>query len=180
MSGWHAIVPLKSPQDRKSRLGLAHADRLALTDRMVAHVLQTLTAVPEIGTVTILSPEPWPDHHWLPDTGRGLNVELTLARALWLDRAVLIVHGDLPEVREDDIRQLIAAAANGVVAIATDRHGSGTNAIALPRGVALEFAFGPGSLQAHLNAAPGARVVRARGLAHDIDTPADLAAARIA
>jgi hypothetical protein len=48
--------------------------------------------------------------------------------------------------------------------------------VALLPGVAFAFAFGPGSLEAHANAAPGARILRRIGLGYDLDTLEDIAA----
>ncbi len=60
-----------------------------------------------------------------------------------------------------------------------DRHGDGTNVVALPTDLAFQFAYGPGSFRRHLAAAIAARhSVRVRRdplLAADIDTPDDLA-----
>ncbi len=63
------------------------------------------------------------------------------------------------------------------VVLVTDRHGSGTNALALRPPHAIAFAFGPGSRHAHRVAAEaiGARYVEVDGpLAFDLDTPDDL------
>ena len=63
------------------------------------------------------------------------------------------------------------------IVLVTDRHGSGTNALALRPPHAIAFAFGPGSRHAHRAAAEaiGARYVEVGGpLAFDLDTPDDL------
>ena len=62
------------------------------------------------------------------------------------------------------------------IVLVTDRHGSGTNALALRPPHAIAFAFGPGSRHAHRAAAEaiGARYVEVGGpLAFDLDTPDD-------
>ena len=59
-------------------------------------------------------------------------------------------------------------------ALAADRHGLGTNAVALRAGIPFTFHFGPASLAAHRAAAPaGARIVTTPGLGLDVDTPED-------
>ncbi|MDQ4420349.1 2-phospho-L-lactate guanylyltransferase [Sphingobium sp. DEHP117] len=176
MTGWHAIVPLKSPTRRKTRLGLPEDDRIALTERMAAHVLQTVRETPGIVEIGLLSPESRAGTVWLPDQGRGLNAELGEARRRWLHRAVLIIHADLPHLCTNDVSQLMNAATDGAVAIAPDRHGTGTNALALPPGIEMALAFGPGSFEAHRTAAACARIVQTPGLSHDLDTPDDMAA----
>ena len=114
----------------------------------------------------------------------GLNQGLEQARfdALVDDLDSLVVlHGDLPNLRAPDVRALIDAVPPGTpgVAIAPDRAGTGTNGLMLrPPGV-LNFRFGPGSFAAHLAEAHQADVpivsVNRAGLAFDLDTPEDLA-----
>ncbi len=64
------------------------------------------------------------------------------------------------------------------MAIAPDRAGAGTNALALRPTSAIPFRFGPGSHEAHRRAAEAAGLevvtVERPGLAFDLDTPADL------
>jgi 2-phospho-L-lactate guanylyltransferase len=58
----------------------------------------------------------------------------------------------------------------------TDRHGTGTNALALRPPDIIDFAFGPGSRHAHQTAAEavGATYVEVDGpLTVDLDTPDD-------
>lgn len=176
MTGWHAIVPLKSPAQRKTRLGLADDDRIPLTERMAAHVLQTVRDTPGIVEIGLLSPECRSGTVWLPDQGRGLNAELGAARRQWLHHPVLIIHADLPHLCTHDVSRLMDAATDSAVAIAPDRHGTGTNALAFPPGIEMELAFGPGSFKAHRAAAACARIVQTPGLSHDLDTPDDMTA----
>jgi 2-phospho-L-lactate guanylyltransferase len=59
----------------------------------------------------------------------------------------------------------------------TDRHGTGTNVLAIRPPDVIEFGFGPGSRAAHRDAAltAGAAYTEVEGpLAFDLDTPADL------
>ena len=66
------------------------------------------------------------------------------------------------------------------VAIAPDRHRLGTNALALRRAAQFTFAFGEASFARHRTAAPWSAVIERPGLRFDVDTPADLQAARLA
>jgi 2-phospho-L-lactate/phosphoenolpyruvate guanylyltransferase len=178
MTGWTAIVPIKPASERKGRLQavLDAAERTALTERLLAHVLGTLRSTPEIRDVALLTDAPPPG--WagplIRDEGRGLNAELDAARRTCGGRIVAI-HADLPCLSRQDVAALIASSASGI-AIAPDRHDTGTNALALAAGVRFDFAFGAGSFQRHRLAA-GARgtIVRRPGLAFDLDTPDDLA-----
>src|SRR3546814_18344636 len=62
--------------------------------------------------------------------------------------------------------------------LAPDRHGSGTNAIALMAAAPFEFAFGENSLALHrTTSGRRAAIVRRLGLSLDVDTPDDLDAA---
>lgn len=173
---WTAIVPLKSGAERKTRLSerLTAAERLALSDRLAAHVLAALA---QAGLAArVLSPVAWPGLPWEPDTGAGLNAELDRIRAALGSGPLLAIHADLPLVTAVDIGALIAAAEGQGAAIAPDRADAGTNAIALAGGEPFGFAFGEGSFARHRASLPGAAIVRRAGLALDIDTPADLAA----
>ncbi len=63
------------------------------------------------------------------------------------------------------------------MAIAGDRLGTGTNALAISPVGAIPYAYGEGSFAAHQQAAEAAgrslRVVRRAGLSFDVDTPDD-------
>ena len=175
---WHAVVPLKGRAERKTRLAphLTPAERHTLTLRLFAHVLNTLRQVPEIAEIAVLC-DLRPENYLgrlIADEGRGLNTELT-AIACATPARLLILHADLPMVLPNDIAAMLSAATKGS-AVASDRHGTGTNALALTYPAAFAFHFGPDSLARHL-AQPDTRLVTRPGLALDIDTEADLAAA---
>jgi len=174
MKRWRAIVPLKAAAESKTRLGCPDAERGMIAERMARHVLVTLAQCARIELVATLSPQPHDGFHWIADSGAGLNAELTAARQAWRDHAVLIVHGDLPKLKAEEVEHLLAAAESDGIALAPDRHGTGTNAVALAECAVLDFAFGVGSFKAHLAAAPNPAIVYAAGLALDIDTPQDL------
>ena len=88
-----------------------------------------------------------------------------------------MIHADLPLLSVDDITALITDGA-AACTIAPDRHGTGTNALAIVEPFGFGFAFGPNSFARHCAAAKGkARIVTRLGLELDIDTAADLDAA---
>jgi 2-phospho-L-lactate/phosphoenolpyruvate guanylyltransferase len=183
MTSWTAILPLKLSEDRKSRLAsiLSLEERRKLGDHMAAQVVAELRAVSGIGEIIMLSPRPLPDWPVLHvvDQGRGLNAELDEV-ALTIPESLLVIHGDLPLTSAPDISALLDAAESSGAAIAPDRHGQGTNALALrdrPPGFA--FAFGPNSFALHRQRLGDTlAIVRREGLACDIDTPDDLAHAQ--
>jgi len=173
---WTVIVPLKPPGCRKARLAplLSPAQRDQLALDMFQHVTSTLA---EVGTEVIvlspLEPQGWRGR-WHRDAGLGLNIELgNLQQRLIGPWAV--VHADLPSLCGDDVAELLSAAEQRGLALAPDRQGSGTNAVAVADGRRLAFRFGPGSL-AMFAADAGQRhaLVHAHGLAADVDTPDDL------
>jgi len=177
---WSAIIPLKPPGKRKTRLAarLSAAQRDHLAEAMFHHVAAVLCAVPSILDIALLAESPlpgWPGR-WIQDHGRGLNAELCDAAKSRGPRHLLVIHADLPCLAASDILDLTADEARS--AIAPDRHGTGTNALALRGDAAMSFAFGAHSFERHrAQMLRRMRVVKRVGLALDIDTPDDLAMA---
>jgi 2-phospho-L-lactate guanylyltransferase len=177
---WTALLPFKPPADRKTRLaGLLDPDqRIALSMLLFESVVRTLGECPAIGAIHLLAAAPpagW-QGGWHADRGRGLNAELEAARAAIGPHPLLVLHADLPLLAVPDVETLLDAAARAGRAIAPDRHGAGTNALALHDRRSLRFRFGPESFALHRAQGPAAIVARP-GLALDIDSPADLAEA---
>ena len=180
-ANWVAVVPLNASPARKSRLAdaLMPPARVAVSEQLFERTLGILGGVPGIARIVVLSParpEDW-NGEWIEDAGAGLNPALEAARAALRGAKLLVVHADLPFLASDDVAALLAAGEGGC-AIAPDRHGTGTNALALAADCGLEFAFGPDSFARHRAQAPDAVVVARAGLGFDLDTPEDLAAAR--
>ena len=114
MTDWAALVPLKQGVDSKSRLreALEPAERMALASAMAARVMTCLSNVNAIGSLYLLAPtevSEWPSR-WLPDNGGGLNPELARARAQLGNRALLVIHADLPHLTVQDVHTRLAAA----------------------------------------------------------------------
>lgn len=178
---WPAIIPLKGSGERKTRLAsrLNEEQRQALSQQLFSHVAAALrgcAAVSEVALLSNVRPANW-EGRLVFDKGRGLNAELRAIAEACGSQPLLIIHADLPLVSAEDVAILLAEAEGGC-AIAPDRQGNGTNAIALGNPSGFEFAFGPDSFRRHLAAAQGrARVVTRLGLGLDIDTPDDLDAA---
>ena len=176
MTRWHAVVPVKPVAERKTRLQHALAPQAiaALTERMLQHVLAVASATEAIGEVTLLAVDRfggW-QGNWFPDPGGGLNVALAgLARAV--PERMVVLHADLPGLSVADIAALVSAAEHGD-ALAPDRHGTGTNALALRNASRFDFSFGPDSFARHLAGLPGGATVDRPGFGLDIDVPEDL------
>jgi 2-phospho-L-lactate guanylyltransferase len=153
-------------------------ERQGLSQELFEHVVSVLRQAPTLRDVALLSdmcPNRW-QGTFIRDEGRGLNAELNALVELQRPARLLVFHADLPLVSADDIAALIMGG--GACTIARDRHGTGTNALALVEPLGFDFAFGPNSFTRHCAAAKGkARIVTRLGLALDIDTAADLDAA---
>jgi 2-phospho-L-lactate guanylyltransferase len=185
MSCW-AVIPVKASPDSKSRLAgaLDAPARAALVEAMLARVVEAACGAKNVARVCLLGTPPHPIEGLtlLREPGGGLNAAarsaLTEVASLGAAR-VIFIHGDLPLVTARDV-ELLAAAPAGEIAIAPDRHGTGTNAISLPLPQAggFSFAFGPDSFARHRAEAErlGLRIeeIRSPGLARDIDEPEDL------
>lgn len=176
---WTVLVPFKGDVGAKTRLSdrLSKEERIALAQTMLAHLVRALTACPMVSEAVLVSKSPhetWP-WTWCQDAGNGLNPALEQA-ALHFPRPLAVVHADLPLIGADDMAALFAAAEKDGTALAPDRHGAGTNALALADDRPFSFQFGPDSFSHH-QAQCGLRrcvVVQRTGLASDCDTPEDL------
>jgi len=176
-----AVIPFKGSAERKTRLGsrLGMEERQRLSQELFEHVVSVLRQVPTLRDVALLSdlrPNRWRGP-FLQDEGRGLNAELNAIVESHRPTRLLVIHADLALVSGDDIAALVAGDG-AACAIAPDRHGTGTNALALVEPLGFRFAFGLDSFSRHCAAAKGkARVVTRLGLGLDIDTEDDLDAA---
>lgn len=182
---WIAVVPLRQGGEPKTRLAarLSVGQRIALSVEMARRVVAALGACPAVARILILSSEPPPSGlsgEWVGDRGRGLNAELDALRRDLDTPAMLVIHGDLPLIGPEDVAALIVGAEEKGYAFAPDRHGAGTNAVAIGAGHDFAFAFGEGSLARHCDRAPDAALIRRPGLSLDVDTPGDLNAAIVA
>ncbi len=175
MTTWTAIVPVNWGRDCKTRLAerLTREERDRLVEDLARHVVGQLRLCRGVAEILLLSPlQPAILRtKWRKDMGHGLNAEL---RAAMPDTPTLIIHADLPLLASGDVETLLAEAGNSGGAIAPDRFGTGTNALALADSSGVMPAFGEGSFSRHRALFPDAAIVRRAGLATDIDTPDDL------
>ena len=175
---WTALVPVKQEGEAKSRLevSLSADARAGLARRMTTHVLDALGRCAAITGTAILSPgaHSYPQARWARDHGHGLNPEIADFRRQFGPAPLLVIHADLPLVASEDIAALLTEAERHGAALATDRAGHGTNALALGDGRAFAFRFGPDSRALHCAQHPAMPVVERTGLAADLDTPDDL------
>jgi 2-phospho-L-lactate guanylyltransferase len=183
------LIPVNRLDQAKGRLAplLTEAEREELsliTAETVAHAAGPaaviLTADPRVrermaGRYRVLEEDP---------ALRGLNAQLEGAIARLradgtLGERLLILHADLPLVRDWTLETLDAEDPGpGSVVMVRSRDG-GTNAMLLHPPGRFALAYGPGSFERHAAAAraAGLRVVESenRELVLDLDTPADVA-----
>jgi len=186
VSACFAIIAVKERVRCKTRLDglLGSAGRRDLACAMLARVLEVAQASPLVGAVLVVSPERdrVPDEvPVLRDAGNDLNAAMEAGRREALARGateLVLLPADLPLLRAADLCRLVLAGRRSGVAIAPDRHGSGTNGLYLAATVPLPFRFGPGSRALHEAEARRlglrARLVRTHGLQSDLDTAEDL------
>ena len=91
---------------------------------------------------------------------------------------IVLLPADLPHLVPADVEVLVTAGRDARIAIAPDRHGTGTNGLYLPAGLDFTCRFGARSRARHedearrLGIEPA--IVTRHGLASDLDTPCDL------
>lgn len=183
---WTAVIPFKGSGARKTRLASIFSpdQRRQFSQHMFEHVRNVLAACPDVDEIGLLSDVPAFGWHGLffRDEGRGLNAELTALVTSRPARPLLIIHADLPLLHQSDVSVLLGEAEKAGCAIAPDRSGTGTNALAFVEPAGFVFQFGPGSMARHVSASgEQAFIVERAGLSLDVDTPEDyLEACRIA
>jgi len=191
MTLW-AIVPVKPLRRGKSRLSeiLTEDERTDLNKRLLANTLATLSEIPEIEHVLVVSRDQaalslareFGARTVLENGMPLLNVALTRATVVakeYATRGVLIVPADLPLISPEDVRVMLSKIKDPpVVIVAPDRHRAGTNALLVCPAGLIEYDFGPDSFERHCERArsSGARleIVELESLALDMDVPEDL------
>ena len=186
-----AIVVAVGPLDRgKSRLGptLGATDRRDLVLAMLDDVLAAIGATHE-GPRYVVTPDPEVEPfagargaRTIRDAGDGTNAAIVAALEdprVAAAPAVLVVQGDLPQLRPADVARCLQALSRDeptVVLVPNDD--GGTSALGLRPPRAMQTAFGPDSGSRHRDAAAAAAVpleeLEIESLAADVDTVEDL------
>ena len=183
------VMAVRPVDEGKSRLSdaLTAEQRKILNIKMFRHVFDVVRKIVPADHIVVISRSGIlldearsGGAHGEAETGRELNAALTEASRIAVERgatALLTLSSDLPFLEAGDVRAMLDA--EGDVVIATDRVRIGTNALLMRRPFAIPYRYGGESLAAHKAAAAEAglsiTVVERPGLARDIDTPADLA-----
>lgn len=177
-----AIVPYRSRPESKSRLSerVDRDERERLSLALLVRVVTVLKGVPSIDQTRVVSPHPIGGMEVLSDTGAGLNpavqVGATWASDLGAD-ILLVVSADLPFLSRLDVQEMLVTVPprGGVIAPSKD---GGTNALALRPPEVIGPCFGANSARQHQaqleSVMAEVRAVHSRGLAADVDVPADL------
>ncbi len=187
-----AIIPVGTLEDAKTRLGRAldAEERQDLVERLVRRTVVAALAVQGFDDVLVVSPDRDVlrvaadlGARTLRQRSQGLNAGLIEARDDVIAggaEALLVLPIDLAFVSPETVAAVLAILAQQpapAVVLVSDRHGTGTNVLALRPPAVVDFRFGSGSRRAHQDAAEagGATYVEMEGpLVYDIDTPADL------
>lgn len=191
-----AIIPVGTLEGAKTRLAdtLDAEERHDLVEDLLARTVASALAVARLDDVLVISPDPEVltrsaeiGARTLRQRTKGLNAGLAEARADVIAggaEAILVLPIDLPFVTAQAVSALLeplterdAAPLTGHVVLVTDRHGTGTNALALWPPDVIDFAFGPGSRGRHRAAAEAVHATYTEvggPLTVDLDTPEDL------
>lgn len=185
-----AALPVRDFATGKQRLAgqLTAAQRGAVVQTLLAHVVATLRAADVVAALAVTSSDPavldWARAHAVHALAAppGLNPALDHA-AHWAAAheadALLVVLPDLPLLTVAAVRQLVALGQPHSVVLAPARD-NGTNALLVAPPLALRWRFGHESAAMHRQQAVAAglalHLCNDPAWAHDLDTPADLAA----
>jgi 2-phospho-L-lactate/phosphoenolpyruvate guanylyltransferase len=188
-----AILPVKRFGAAKQRLagGIDDERRAAVIAAMLEDVLEAIGDARAVERTIVVTGEPaavelalaagaevLPD----PEDGGHSGAALAgIARAKELGAScALLLPGDCPLLDPRDLERLLTGLPERYAAVVPDRHGSGTNALALAPPDAIRPAFGEGSCARHVAAAREAgvpfSVEELPSLGLDLDTPADVIA----
>ena len=185
-----AVVALKTLSQSKRRLSAVLNDeqRSGLVEAMAQDVLSCLMRHPEIEAVHVVCGEGW-TRDVLPEGplvvwqeaeshDHGLIAAYEMVAARTGAERLLFIHADLPFLGQEDISAVIAASLDHHAVFSPDFTETGTNAVLRWRHQSLPLCFGKDSFARHQQAAKAAetrwRVVRASGVARDVDEPEDL------
>ena len=185
-----AVVALKTLSQSKRRLSAVLNDeqRSYLVEAMAQDVLSCLMRHPEIEAVHVVCGEGWtrdvfpegPLVVWqeAESHDHGLIAAYEMVAARTGAERLLFIHADLPFLGQEDISAVIAASLDRHAVFSPDFTETGTNAVLRWRHQSLPLCFGKDSFARHQQAAKAAetrwRVVRASGVARDVDEPEDL------
>lgn len=184
------VIPYRGPATAKTRLSacLSDAARRHVSRAMFQHVLNVACATAGPQRVLVVTSSRTGTQMAkragavvLRERAHGLNAAVQEACAFLRARGATtatIVAADLPLLVKANLASLNTRASRGHIAVASDRSGTGTNAVALPLGAPFTFKFGADSFRLHVEQGRTrslpVRALHQRQLASDVDVPDDL------
>jgi 2-phospho-L-lactate/phosphoenolpyruvate guanylyltransferase len=188
-----AVLPVKRFSGAKQRLatGIDDERRKVLVAAMLEDTLEAIAGARSIERTVVVSGDPQAQEivaasaaEILPDPTDEGHVQAALAGIARTQadgaECVILLPGDCPLLDPKELDSLLTGLPARFVAVVPDRHGTGTNALALAPPGAIRPAFGEGSCARHVAAARKAGVPYAveelPSIALDLDTPADVVA----
>jgi 2-phospho-L-lactate guanylyltransferase len=177
----NVLLPIRDPSLAKTRLGegVDEQGRQRIYRKLVNRTVDVIQNHASDFTVYLMCPEPeqeaWgdlPNVAWIDDTHPGhLARGITQALESW-EPPALVLMPDLPLLSANDLSATLKQTSDLVWI--PDRSGRGTNGLIWRSGSLPYLAFGRAdSMRVHLNATRAPRLYR-KGLAWDLDVPADL------
>ena len=185
------LIPVKSLANAKQRLAsvLDQPTRTKLAQAMLFDVLETLGTWASRPEVSIVTSDPFAidlarrfEFQIISDiANRSETDAIEMATRFCESRAVtstLVIPGDIPLIRVQELEQILAAAPDEGSVLAPAADGRGTNAAwRRPAGL-FPLRFGNDSFKPHLAAARATQkpcvILSLPGIALDVDNPADL------
>jgi len=188
-----ALLPIKDLVAAKTRLSglLTPSERRQLAQAMAEDVLSCLQAHPAIEQITLVS-----DDSSAPHLARGYGADCldeqtlgchglnpVIAAALSRlekpsDGRVMVLHGDLPALTQEDISAALDAMSTHGMVIGCDRAGTGTNMLLFAVERPPAFCFGVNSCTRHTAWAAESGILcknlQTSGFGFDVDLPEDM------
>lgn len=187
------VVAVKRLTAAKTRLAPVFSARTreAVVLAMLVDTLSAAARVAALGSITVITPDeaaaaaakelgadvlpdPTPTGHGDPLNNAIAAAERALASSF---PNIVVLQGDLPALQTQELAEAIAAARQHRRSFVADRLATGTAALCA-FGAPLDPQFGPDSCARHRRSGAIELTGAWPGLRCDVDTPADLAAAR--
>ncbi|KQH80712.1 2-phospho-L-lactate guanylyltransferase [Mycobacterium gordonae] len=185
------IIAVKRLAAAKTRLApvFAAPTRESVVLAMLVDTLSAATRVSSLHSITVITPDDVAAaaatelgaqvlaDPTAPDDPDPLNSAVSSAAGAVDVPNVVVLQGDLPALQTQELTEAISAARHHERSFVADRLGTGT-AVLCAFGTSLDPRFGPDSAARHRRSGAIELTGAWPGLRCDVDTPADLAAAR--
>ena len=191
MTLW-AILPVKPLRSGKSRLSkvLSEEERAALNQNLLQNSLKVLASLELIDTILVVSRDPavltiardYGAKTVLENGNPELNTALkraSLVAQTYLAQEIMVIPADLPLLCKEDLTTFLSHSGKPPeILIAPDRRKDGTNCLYLNPAGLIQFSYGPGSFQKHIELGKKVNahteIIEMESLGLDLDLPEDL------